>query len=161
MIRDYNVWRTEKLRFTVEEKANSLALSGILNGLGFAANAFLDSSLAKAFKPWCREQGYNMSLVRETEKARIVMYELNEDRMTYNLEKPIKRHPDSYPEDPFGLAWSVFLVEYYWPVRFLPYIMRKYKGEERAQNIEGGIKVIAFFTGLSQQQITVKSKKIQ
>jgi len=160
-IRDFNMLLVEKLRFTVEEKANMLALSGMLKELGFAANSFLDSSLAKAFYPWCEEQEYDMSLVKETKRARIVGYELNEDRMTYNWDKPMKRHVNSYPQDPFGLAWETFLVEYYWPVRFLPYITRKYKGEERAQNIEAGIKVITFMTGLSQQQITEHSKKIK
>jgi hypothetical protein len=46
-----------------------------------------------------------------------------------------------------------------WPEKFLPYITRKYRGQERAKNIASGIKVISFFTGLSEKQITEKSKK--
>lgn len=153
-IRDYNMPLAEILRFTVEERANGIAISGILREMGFAYNAFLDTSLAMAFKPYCAEKGYDMSLVSKTERARLVCYELNEDRVTYNFNKPIKRRVDSYPEDPFGLAWTKFLVEYYWPVKFLPYIMGKYKGEERAQNREAGIKVISMRTGLPVHQIT-------
>ena len=117
-IRDYNMPLAEILRFTVEERANGIAISGILREMGFAYNAFLDTSLAMAFKPYCTEKGYDMSLVSKTERARLVCYELNADRLTYNFNKPIKRRVDSYPEDPFGLAWSHFLVDCYWPIKF-------------------------------------------
>lgn len=153
-IRDYNMPLADILRFTVEERANGIAISGILREMGFAYNAFLDTSLAMAFKPYCIEKGYDMSLVSKTKRARLVCYELNEDRVTYNFDKPIKRRVDSYPEDPFGLAWTKFLVDCYWPIKFLPYIVSKYKGEERAQNREAGIKVISMRTGLPFDQIT-------
>lgn len=156
--RDANVWLIEKMRFTVDEKTNIIALSGILKGLGFAANAFLDTSLGIAFNPWCEEQGYDMSLVKKSKKAHLVGYELNGDG-TPDWDRPIWTKVHSYPEDPFGLAWTKFLVEYYWPEKFLPYITRKYRGEERANNITSGIKVISFYTGFNEKQIIEKRKK--
>jgi prophage antirepressor-like protein len=151
--RDENKWLIEKLRFTVDEKTNIIAIQGHLRDLDFADNAFLDTSLGKCFYPWCEEQGYDMSLVRLTEQVRLVGWELNEDG-TYNFDRPIHRKVHSYPENPFGYAWARYLVECYWPEKFLPYIKRKYRGEERARNIEAGMKVIGFYTGL---QITEKA----
>jgi ORF6N domain len=153
-----NKWLAEKMRFTVEEKTNVIALQGHISGLGFADNAFLDTSLGISFKPWCEQQGDDMSLVRLTKEKRLVGWELDRDG-TYNFERTIHRKVYSYPEDPFGLAWTKFLVEFYWPEKFLPYITRKYKGEERVRNIESGIKVISFFTGLSEQQINAPKKR--
>ncbi len=145
--RNENKWLIERMRFTVDEKTDFIAIQGHLIALGFAYNAFLDKSLGIGFYSWCKEQGYDMSLVRHTEKERLVGWELNEDGKFYNFNKPIYKQVYSYPEHPFGYAWSRYLVEYYWPERFLPYIKRKYKGEERAKNIEAGIRVINFYTG--------------
>jgi len=151
--RDENRWLVEKMRFTVDEKTDVIALQGILRDLNFADNAFLDTSLGKLFYPWCEQQGYDMSLVKQTEKVRLVIWKLKSDG-SYDLMRPIRMKVHSYPEDPFGLAWTKFLVEYYWPIKFLPYIKNKYKGEERAKNIEAGMNVIGFYTGLPVSQIT-------
>ncbi len=154
-----NKWLAEKYRFTVEEKTNVIALQGHITGLGFADNAFLDNSLGAGFYPWCEEQGYNMSLVRYTEKPRLVIWYLNANKTGYDFERPIYQKVRSYPMNPFALAWEIYLVEHYWPKKFLPYIKSKYRGEERAINTDAGIKVISFYTGLTPEQITAKYKK--
>src|SRR5438445_2460515 len=155
--RDENKWLAEPLRFTVEEKTSVIALQGHLQGLEFADNAFLDNSLGQGFKPWCEEKNYDMSLARQTEKPRLVGWELKKDGSgEYDFTLPTHVKVYSYPEDPFGLAWTIYLVECYWPQKFLPYITRKYKGEERVKNTQSGIKVISLFTGLTYDQITAR-----
>lgn len=145
--RDANKWLFERMRFTVLEKVNVIAMLGHIRELGFADNAFLDTSLGIEFHKWCEDQGYDMSLVKMTEQSHLVGWKLKGDG-TYDFDKPTYRKVHSYPEDPFGLAWAKFLVDFYWPKKFLPYIKRKYKGDERARNIDAGIKVIKFYAGV-------------
>lgn len=139
-------------RFTVLEKTNVIALGGQLKRLGFADNAFLDTSLGKCFPAYCKEQGMDMSQVQLTKDYHLVGHELNSDKLSYNWRRPIYKQIFSYPDRPFCLVWEEFGVNCYWPEKFLPYIQSKYKGAERVAVIEAGEKVMAYFSNRTIQK---------
>jgi len=123
-------------RFTIDEATDDMAASRVFQGLDFSSDAFPDTSIGKGFWPWVNAQGYDLSDVDTIEHL------VNWD----SLGSPIYEEVYSYPNDPFKLYFDNYLRLEYWPNRFMPYLKRKYKGQERVKNIESAEKLIEYLT---------------